>query len=101
MPQLRAAVLSAGSWAAACHIPALAKHPDVELTVVHRREPHLAQRMAQDFGFSRWTADESAALDDVDIVIAAGPPATHRTQVVEALRRGCHVLCEKPFALTE
>ena len=34
-----------------------------------------------------------------DIVIIATPPFTHHALVMEALRSGRHVLCEKPFAL--
>lgn len=31
-------------------------------------------------------------------VVVATPPATHAGLVLQAIERGCHVLCEKPFA---
>jgi predicted dehydrogenase len=29
------------------------------------------------------------------------PPSVHREQALEALEAGCHVLCEKPMAMTD
>jgi len=37
---------------------------------------------------------------DVDLVVIATPSHVHATQVLEALRRGKHVVCEKPLALS-
>ena len=37
---------------------------------------------------------------DVDLVVIATPSHVHATQVLEALRQGKHVVCEKPLALS-
>ena len=37
---------------------------------------------------------------DVDLVVVATPSHVHATQVLEALGRGKHVVCEKPMALS-
>ena len=38
--------------------------------------------------------------DDVDIVDISAPPVVHREIAVEAAKRGKHIFCEKPIALT-
>jgi predicted dehydrogenase len=97
---VRVGVLGAGSWAAACHIPTLAKRSDAELVVVCRRDGDLVERMRDRFGFRAATTDYREALAmGLDAVIVAGPAATHEAQVIAALEAGAHVLSEKPFAL--
>ncbi len=46
--------------------------------------------------YHRW--EELAADPDVEIVVIATPPFTHADMACEALRRGKHVLIEKPMA---
>lgn len=42
--------------------------------------------------------DEAIALSGAHVVSIATPPHTHAPLTFTALARGCHVLCEKPFA---
>jgi len=49
---------------------------------------------------SRDTAADMAALDKVDLVIVTTPHPQHRSGCLEALAAGCHVLVEKPMAIT-
>src|SRR4051812_1566899 len=44
--------------------------------------------------------DKLLSRDDVDLVYIATPPFLHHPQAMAALRRGKHVICEKPLALT-
>ncbi|MBV8488197.1 MAG: Gfo/Idh/MocA family oxidoreductase, partial [Planctomycetaceae bacterium] len=37
------------------------------------------------------------ARDDIDLVYIATPPFLHHPQAIEALRKGKHVICEKPL----
>ncbi|HVW92046.1 MAG TPA: Gfo/Idh/MocA family oxidoreductase [Devosia sp.] len=37
------------------------------------------------------------AMDDIDIIDVCTPPMVHRSQVLEALAAGKHVICEKPL----
>src|SRR5688572_27459263 len=45
--------------------------------------------------------DLSALLDDrdVELVVLATPSHVHAQQAIESLKRGKHVVCEKPMAL--
>jgi len=66
--------------------------------------------VGSDSGRVRRAADRNAvshAFTDLDVAITqtgavavtiASPPLTHASLVLTALARGCHVLCEKPFA---
>ena len=42
--------------------------------------------------------DEAIGQTGATVVAIATPPATHGPLTLAALARGCHVLCEKPFA---
>ncbi len=49
----------------------------------------------------RWTPEWLEAVEaDADAVLVCSPPDGHAEITLEALRRGRHVLCEKPLALT-
>lgn len=39
-------------------------------------------------------------LNDVDIVDICAPTHLHKSYVLQAAKAGCHILCEKPIALT-
>jgi predicted dehydrogenase len=45
-------------------------------------------------------AAELLANPDVELVVVGVPPVAHAAAVLECLRAGKHVVCEKPFALT-
>ena len=49
---------------------------------------------------SRDTSAEMAKLDKADMVIVATPHPQHRDGALEALDAGCHVLVEKPMAIS-
>jgi len=49
---------------------------------------------------SRDTAEEMTGLDSVDLVIVTTPHPQHCEGALEALSAGCHVLVEKPMAMS-
>lgn len=51
-------------------------------------------------GVPRGFIDLAEAIDETgaDVVVISSTPYTHARLSIEALERGCHVLCEKPFA---
>jgi predicted dehydrogenase len=75
----------------------------VEVVAVSARRLERAQETAARFGIPHALTDfdEMLKLDGLDAVSIATPPALHREMTLAALRAGKHVLCEKPFAVSE
>ena len=60
-----------------------------------------AQESAQQFGIEHAFASTAdlCACPDVDAVFVSSPDGLHRADVLEAVRHGKPVLCEKPMAM--
>jgi predicted dehydrogenase len=73
----------------------------VDLRYAVCRHPDAADRSLLPAS-ARLTADLSGALSDpdVDMAIAATPPATHLPIATECLNRGKHILLEKPLEVS-
>ncbi len=99
--RIRVAVLSAGGWSRSTHLPTLLARDDVDLVAVTSPDLARARAIAEEFGAQRY-GGSWADVKDVDphAVVVSSPPIAHEEQVIQALRHGCHVLVEKPFALT-
>lgn len=74
--------------------------PRVEFVGTAARTLESAQRVAEEFGIPSWFDDYEAMYDQVapDVVIVATPSAHHVAPTLAALKRGIHVVCEKPMA---
>jgi predicted dehydrogenase len=98
---VKCAVIGAGWWGTTAHIPALQSHPAAELVAVHSKDPQKARQIAADFktphGFS--DVDELLSLDGLDAVIISSTPNVHYLQARAALKKGLHVLIEKPMTI--
>lgn len=96
------ALVGAG-WANAVHGPIVGGHPQAEVRAVASRTARSAERQAWPHGARAVTTDDlPAALHapDIDVVIVAGPPATHAEYALAALAAGKRVLIEKPLCST-
>jgi predicted dehydrogenase len=102
MEKVRVAVIGAGWWGTAAHIPALKIHPQAELVAVQSRSPEKARKIAADFNVPHacTTAEEVLAIDGLDAVIVSSTPNMHYAHAKAALERGLHVLIEKPMTFT-
>jgi len=79
---------------------------------VYRDVPHVdrvtlcdldhARQAANDFGFTKATADWREVLADptIQLVSITSPNGLHREMAIAALEAGKHVWCEKPMATT-
>ncbi|MCU1265049.1 MAG: hypothetical protein JWM21_1367 [Acidobacteria bacterium] len=103
MTRVKAAIVGAGLIAGKKHIPAFMKHRSkVELTALCDLNQEGARKLATEFGVPRVYADigEMIEKEKPDLVDICTPPQTHVRLAIEAMKRGCHVLIEKPMALT-
>jgi len=81
------------------HVRAL-RAAGIEVHAVVGRDPDKTAARAKRFEVAHAYTDLADALarPGVDAVTIATPPHTHGQLVLEAVRAGKHVLCEKPFA---
>ena len=85
------------------HLPAFLEREDVEIVAVADISPERRE-LAQSFlPQSRIYENYSSLLSqekDLDFVDITTPPAFHREIALAALEKGCHVICEKPLAMS-
>jgi predicted dehydrogenase len=96
---MRIGLLGTGPWARIAHAPALSTHDGLDFAGVWGRRPAAAKELADAHG-TRAYEDVDALLADVDAVAVALPPDVQAELAVRAARAGCHLLLDKPLALT-
>lgn len=96
---MRFGVLGTGYWADTCHAAGLAAHPGVELVGVWGRDAAKASRLAERYGVVA-DVDLDSLLGKVDAVAIAVAPAAQAQLACRAAAAGCHLLLEKPLALS-
>ena len=96
---LRVGLVGAG-YISEFHARAIQRVPNAQIVgiadVVNSRAAALAAR----FGVPKVFPTMEAMIDEgVDVIHVLTPPATHAQLAIVALKRGCHVLVEKPLAM--
>ncbi|WP_190134621.1 Gfo/Idh/MocA family protein [Streptomyces longispororuber] len=97
MTRFRVGLIGTGPWATATHAPALAAHPDAELSGVWGRRPEAAAALAAAHGATAYE-DVDALFAASDAVAFAVPPDVQAPLAARAARAGCHLLLDKPVA---
>ena len=100
MQKIRLAVLGCGAVAQIHHLPALCASSSAEAVVVVDADAGRARTVAERFGVPAFSTDYREVLDRVDAAVIALPNSLHAPVAIDLLRRGIHVLVEKPMALT-
>ena len=83
------------------HAAAWGKRADARIVSVCDLQADRADTLATRHGaqrYARW--QDAVTCDGVDIVSICVPACDHRDVAVAAASNSCHVLCEKPMALT-
>jgi len=99
---LRVGIVGCGLAAQSAHIPALKKMKNAELVAVCDEDEDSATSVAKRFHISRYYTDFSQMLEkeELDMVDVCTPPKTHAALSIQAMETGCHVLVEKPLAIS-
>ena len=97
--KLRLGVIGCGRIVERSHLPALLHIPYVEVVALVDTDAGRARTLAANFCVPRFETDYTAICDDVDAVIVAVPNHLHGQVSCDLLKRGVHVLCEKPMAM--
>lgn len=96
---VRVGIVGTSWWAESMYLPALAQHPHGRVTAMCGRDMAKARDVADRWGVPDVYPDHEAMFEHVDGVIVASSNASHHAIALSALRRGLHVLCEKPLGL--
>ena len=99
---LRVAIIGAGQVADKVHASYYATRSDVQMVAVMDSRPEQAQAFAERHGIPSSWQDTRTMLETVrpDVVSVCSPNRFHFEHVMAALDAGCHVMCEKPPAMT-
>ncbi|MCX6022034.1 MAG: Gfo/Idh/MocA family oxidoreductase, partial [Chloroflexi bacterium] len=97
---LRVGIIGCGAVAEQGHLPAFAGFPNATVSVLVDRNLRRAGQLAAKFRVPVVCDDYTDALADMDAAIVALPHFLHAPVSIDLLKRGIHVLVEKPMALT-
>lgn len=102
MNKLRMAIIGCGQVARVTHIPNYQKMEDVEIIAVCDANPDTARSVAEQFAIPEYFGNHIEMLNSLkpDAVTICVPNKFHYQITLDALERDCHVLCEKPPAIT-
>jgi predicted dehydrogenase/threonine dehydrogenase-like Zn-dependent dehydrogenase len=101
--RVRVAIVGAGGFAKAMHLPNLQKLSDkYHIRAIASRQGHNAMSTCRQFGADYASTDYDEILSDpeIDAVVICTRHHLHAGLALAALRAGKHVLLEKPLALT-
>ncbi|MGW1682286.1 Gfo/Idh/MocA family protein [Saccharopolyspora sp. NPDC002376] len=99
MSPIRVGVVGIG-WAGQQHLAAYHDLPDVEIVAIAGKEPELLRSLGEQYGapmlFENW--EKLLEVPDLDAISIAVPTFLHAPIAIAALKRGLHVLSEKPLS---
>ncbi|WP_135301894.1 Gfo/Idh/MocA family protein [Haloarcula amylovorans] len=101
MTELAVGVVGAGWMATDYHVPAFTSHRNTRVAAFAERDDARRETVEADLSLPGYAdAASMLAAQDLDVVSICTPPSTHEGIFLDAVEVGCHVLCEKPLALT-
>jgi predicted dehydrogenase len=100
--KLRIGIVGAGNIVRTRHLPALKKHPEVEIVAVSNStyessEKFCGENLPHATPMRNWP--ELVALPDLDIIWIGTPPYMHSAVTISALEAGKHVFCQARMAM--
>jgi predicted dehydrogenase len=100
MTKLRIGVIGLGMGRH--HVAGYQTHPEAEVVAVADLNKALLGTIADQYGVDKRYAsgEEMLAQEALDVVSVATPNKYHLPLTLAAFQAGCHVLCEKPMAMS-
>ncbi len=101
MDKVKWGVLGTANIAKHQTIPGIKLADNAVLYAIAGRNPEKAESFKNEFGFEKAYASYDELLNDPEVqaVYIPLPNDIHKKWVIEAVRKGKHVLCEKPLAM--
>lgn len=97
---VRLAVVGCGAVVERLHLDGLRTIGEVTVTALVDRDEAATARLARCFTRARRFRDADELPDDTEAALVAVPSGLHAPVASRLLKRGIHVLCEKPMAPT-
>jgi len=98
LAKLRLAIIGCGAVSQRGHLPAAAKMDDVQVALLVDRDRARAEELAARYRVPHVAEDYRKTWDSADAAVVALPHHLHASVSIDLLRRGIHVLVEKPMA---
>src|SRR5207253_2116258 len=100
--KLRIGIVGAGSIVRVRHLPALKKHPEVEIVAVSNltyesSEKFCRENLPHATSMQNWA--DLLAIPDLDIIWIGTPPYMHSAVTISALEAGKHVFCQARMSM--
>src|SRR6266508_210515 len=100
--KLRIGIVGAGKIVRERHLPALKKHPEVEIVAVSNStyvssEKFCNENLPHATPMRNWA--DLLALPDLDIIWIGTPPYMHSAVTISALEAGKHVFCQARMSM--
>lgn len=103
MSKIKVGIIGTGQVAQAYHIPAFRSYnQSVEMVAICGRDKGKTKKLATELEIDKAYSDPDKMLaeNSLDIISVCSPNNLHYQHTMRALNAGCHVLCEKPPALS-
>ena len=99
---VRVGIVGCGGIAQLQHIPSLLKINEAEIVAICDRDEALLSKVGAKLRKAKCYNDFSRMLSQerLDLVDICTPPQTHAAMSIQAAEAGCHILIEKPVALS-
>jgi predicted dehydrogenase len=85
---------------AAFHARAIQAMDEAVLSAVYCRDPKKAAAIEKEYHCRVFTDLEAFLDSDLDMVTIATPSGAHLEPIIQAARKGKHIICEKPLEIT-
>ena len=99
MKKLRLGIVGCGKVTDLCYLPMSSLVPEIEISVLVDTDASRVAALAEMYSIPHWTGSIEETYDKLDAVIIALPNHLHAPVSIEYLKRGIHVLVEKPMAI--